>query len=125
MASPPDIPFEEIETRVREDCELVGAQTPDQKKVFQFIRDAYKDIIDKRPDARIMDDGTVMPHYLDASVTTLYGDLIEFILSFVCYVKFRVRSMNKMEPNQAAAAQSDWREYMQTLGFNVPPPQAR
>ncbi len=123
MADPADIPFDDIENRVREDCELVGAQVPSQDKVRQFIRDAYKDIIDKRPDARVRNDGTVMEHFLASDVVTLKWELIEFILSFVFYVKWRVRSMNKMEPNQRSAAADDWRDYMTSLGFSAPPQQ--
>jgi hypothetical protein len=122
MAAPADIPFADIEARVREDARLVMSASVTTDKINQFIRDAYKDIIDKRPDGRIREDGTIMPHYLESSVTTLYGEMIEFILSYVCYVKFRIRSMNKMEPNQNKAAQSDWREYMMTLGYHVPEP---
>lgn len=117
------IQFSDIELRAREDCRIVNANDPDTLKISGYIRDAYRDIMDKRPDARIKDDGSMMPGHLTADTTTLYGELNDFMSSFVYYVKWRIHSRSKMEANQAHAAASDWRDYMQSLGFNTPEPQ--
>ena len=121
MSDPADIDFLDIIGRAREDAGLVDAQKPTDDTIRRFIRDAYQDIVDKRPDARLRNDGTLMPHALDDAATTLYWELIEFRLSFIYYVMFRMRSLNMMEPTQAKSAASYWREYLLSLGLNSPP----
>jgi hypothetical protein len=117
------IPFLDIEKDVRLDMRLENATDPSDVLVWKYIRDAYKDIMDKRTEARIATDGTLLSAYLASTVEELPDEMNDYRYSVICYVRWRLRSRNKQEANQARAAAMDWRDYMQSLGFDTPEPQ--
>ena len=119
MDLPADIEFSEIEKRVRDDAELVQSGQVAPQLIEKYTRDAYKAIADLRPELRIRENGAILARTLADAATGIPGEHAEFIVAYVAYVKWRIRSRFKMEASQAAAARSDWRDYMQALGFTI------